>query len=902
MDNEISAEYQKAIEKNKMTFQKVPPHDHRRNLAERAIQTFKAHFIAILCGVDESFPMHLWCRILPQVEMTLNLLRPSRLLPTVSAHAHLYGQHDYNAHPLAPLGCAVEMHVQPDIRETFAPHSVSGFNVGTSLEHYRCYKIWVKETRAIRVANTVFFKHKYLTMPTVTNADALLHAAQDMNTALLGGIGQASDTKQAIEKLMQIFKQNAEKEKKVQNDSQIQRVRMEQAAAQRVQLEATNEAEAEDIVITQDDDNEPPQLVPPDPKASPAFNTRSQRGSRNITQDVMLMTMEISSTSKLIMPKNAASRKYPLEFLCELAGAVLDGDTGELMEYRHLMKHPKYRQVWGYAFGTEIGRLAQGLKGRVEGTDTFFFIHKHEVPRDRLKDVTYDRICCNVRPEKDDPNRVRITVGGGDINFPGDCGTPTADILTVKLLFNSVVSTAGAKFMTIDISNFYLNTPMERYEYIKMKIKNFPQDVIDEYKLMEKVTPDGYVFVEARKGVYGLPQAGILAQELLEERLAKKGYHQSKITPGFWTHEWRPICFSLVVDDFGVKYVGREHAEHLLSAIEDHYTCKADWEGTRYLGLTLDWDYDRREVHLSMPVYVHEAAKRFKHLLPKKPQHQPHPHVATNYGSKVQYAAAPDDSNILSDKEKKYIQQVLGTFLYYGRAVDGTMLVPLSAIASEQATPTERTLNKVHQFLDYALTNPDAILTYRASDMVLAVHSDASYLIEPNARSRAGGHFFMSKDVPCPPNNGAVHNIAQIIKTVMTSAAEAELGALYINAREAVPIRMVLMEMGHHQPKTPMQTDNTTALGVVNNNIQARRTKAMDMRFHWLRCRDSQGQFRYYWMPGPTNLADYWTKHFCAKHHTSMRPQILTPVSILQALRRRLGKSMPVFSTSERVC
>ena len=104
LDNKISAEYQKAIEKNKMTFQKVPPHDHRRNLAERAIQTFKAHFIAILCGVDESFPMHLWCRILPQVEMTLNLLRPSRLLPTVSAHAHLYGQHDYNAHPLAPLG------------------------------------------------------------------------------------------------------------------------------------------------------------------------------------------------------------------------------------------------------------------------------------------------------------------------------------------------------------------------------------------------------------------------------------------------------------------------------------------------------------------------------------------------------------------------------------------------------------------------------------------------------------------------------------------------------------------------------------------------------------------------------------------------------------------------------
>ena len=107
-----------------------------------------------------------------------------------------------------------------------------------------------------------------------------------------------------------------------------------------------------------------------------------------------------------------------------------------------------------------------------------------------------------------------------------------------------------------------------------------------------------------------------------------------------------------------------------------------------------------------------------------------------------------------------------------------------------------------------------------------------------------------------PANNGAVLNIAQIIKAVMSSAAEAELGALYINAREAIPMRTTLEEMGHPQPRTPIQTDNTTALGVVNNNIQARRTKAMDMRFHWLRCRDSQGQFRYYWRPGPTNKGD----------------------------------------------
>jgi len=180
-------------------------------------------------------------------------------------------------------------------------------------------------------------------------------------------------------------------------------------------------------------------------------------------------------------------------------------------------------------FGDEIGRLAQGLPGRVDGTNTIFFIHKHEVPPDRRKDVTYDRIVCTVRPEKDDPYRTRLTVGGNLINYPGDCGTPTADLLTVKLLLNSVVSTPGAKFMTIDISNFYLNTPLDRYEYIKMKLENFPEDVIEHYNLRDKVTPDGFVYAECRRGMYGLPQSGILAQQLLEERLAARATTRAKL-------------------------------------------------------------------------------------------------------------------------------------------------------------------------------------------------------------------------------------------------------------------------------------------------------------------------------------------------------------------------------------
>jgi hypothetical protein len=177
------------------------------------------------------------------------------------------------------------------------------------------------------------------------------------------------------------------------------------------------------------------------------------------------------------------------------------------------------------------------------------------------------------------------------------------------------------------------------------------------------------------------------------------------------------------------------------------------------------------------------------------------------------------------------------------------------------------------------------LVTYEKSDMVIAVNSNASYLSKPLARSRVGGHFFCSSNTDDPPNNGAVLNISKILKAVMSSASKAELGALCINAREAIPMRYLLEEMGHKQPPTPIQTDNSTAHGVVTHNIQARCTKAMDMRFHWLRCRDSQGRFRYYWRPGPANRADYWTKHHSAAHHIEKCPSILTSKVILDALR-----------------
>jgi hypothetical protein len=121
------------------------------------------------------------------------------------------------------------------------------------------------------------------------------------------------------------------------------------------------------------------------------------------------------------------------------------------------------------------------------------------------------------------------------------------------------------------------------------------------------------------------------------------------------------------------------------------------------------------------------------------------------------------------------------------------------------------------------------------------------------------------------PNNGAILTMSTIIKAVMSPAAEAELGALFLNAKEAVFIRQILTEMSHPQPRTPIQTDNMTAEAVVNNRMQPKRLKSMDMRIHWLKCREAQEQFKIHWRPGKTNLADYFTKHHAPAHHVNIR-------------------------------
>jgi hypothetical protein len=212
LDNEASTALKNFFTVNNIACQLVPPHCHRRNAAERAIRTFKEHFVAGISSVDPSFPMHLWDRLLPQAEITLNLLWTSRLHPQLSAAAHYHGLVDYNKTAFAPPGCKIIAHKKPGNRRTWAPHGQHGYSLGPAMHHYRCQNVYISTTASKRIVDTLkLFPHNYQ-MTQLSSTNRLLLAAKDMTDAFqnphpevpFASVGD--DTVKALADLAAIFK------------------------------------------------------------------------------------------------------------------------------------------------------------------------------------------------------------------------------------------------------------------------------------------------------------------------------------------------------------------------------------------------------------------------------------------------------------------------------------------------------------------------------------------------------------------------------------------------------------------------------------------------------------------------------------------------------------------------
>jgi hypothetical protein len=369
LDNEASTALKNYFTANNIAYQLVTPHCHRRNAAERAIRTFKEHFVAGLSSVDPSFPMHLWDRLLPQAEITLNLLRTYRLHPQLSAAAHYHGLVDYNKTAFAPPGCKIIAHEKPGKRRTWAPHGQHGYSLGPALHHYRCQNVYISTTASERIMDTLeYFPHNYQ-MPQFSSTNRLLIAAKDMTDAFRNPhpdapfVSVGDDTIAALADLAAIFKLKLQQAPSPATQASpptvVQRPSHIPSSTQILNSPMPNsrQTRSQTSIHTPDIPKGPlpPRVVTPRTlcHSSPRVPTGSRRLSpRNLSQDDFC-GMDTAHMA-IALGNHHWSRRHQ-------ANSVIHPVTGKEMEYSALMKDPRLQPLWTRGFGNECGRLFQGI-------------------------------------------------------------------------------------------------------------------------------------------------------------------------------------------------------------------------------------------------------------------------------------------------------------------------------------------------------------------------------------------------------------------------------------------------------------------------------------------------------------------------------------------------------------
>jgi hypothetical protein len=1030
MDNECAKLTKDWIKVETMSLELTPVAVHRTNKAERAIRTWKDHFIATLATTDPECPLFLWEDFKDQAELTLNSMRASRIHPLLSAWEALCGKFDVMATPIAPLGMKVMVHDTPEQRGTWQVHGSVGFYIGRALLHYRCHNVWMKETRATRISNCLAWFPKTVKMPGSSQVEELTAAVTDVRNLLKNLTGtpfrglqpevdraiseQLRDVRALFSPLavgtsneaiwprgQQVVQPNPAPIRIADalpdtNSAPSQRVptaqpqRVPTAQSQRVPTtqpqrvptaqsqivptvqsqrvsthQVVSTAPASIVIPLQQNQQVRPPLKPrsrhqyfdlTDTEINKLPNTTFNRIGKQFVDDEDPLDTAMGVVSGIVRHKKSRKLAFkywdnhlhdnepssPAEFAyidlqyaisnckwskykplaARMAAMAILEDTyrnhgpslnnkkkarqrqryvpwyhkrlnsinSAVAELRNTMqadfenyadqyawtavdlnvdgsrltsasalKGPE-KELWEKAHGEEIIRLIESETGR--------FIHRSEMPQGRK--AAYYNPQLKIKVKADGTiYRVRGTIGGDQIIYPGVTTAYTAHLETIRILLNAVVS-EDAFFMTADIKDFYLGTPLPNVEYMRISLKHIPLDVQERYNIASMVH-NGYVLMEISKGIYGLPQAGKLAQDRLVAHLAKNGYIQCVNTPCLFIHQTNGVAFTLVVDDFLIKYSDRKDVNHLLTVLRELYTITTEFGATqKYVGITLHHNRAQRHIDMSIPGYVQKAIQRFQRTNLKGAD-SPIIYVPPNYGKHQQEVPLDEPSVPLTAAEILELQEIVGVFLFYARAVDPTMLTAINKIASRQAKPTSLIKKEVERFLQYANKWPDATMRIRASNMKLVCHSDGSYLSESEARSRAGGILFLGdcKDNEAP--NAPICFLSVIIKTVVSSATATEYAAAFIVAQAAISIINTLADLGYPQKETEFFCDNLCAVGLANNNFTLKRTKTIDMRYHWIRDQVKLGIFKVTWKAGKLNLADFFTKAHPVKHHLQIR-------------------------------
>ena len=820
-DNAVNNDFVAHLRKKGIQVQLAPPNNHRANKAERAIQTFKNHFIAGLATCDPQFPITQAKNLTHQCLLTLNLMRKSRL-SDATAQVEMHGPFDSNRYDLHPPGCRLVTLDDPSDRRSFAPHGTVAFYLGPAPNHYRSYTVFVPTTSATRVTDSVDWLPftdivpKYPTLPPGLFANAATPV-------------QTNPTADVIPTV--------------------------------------------DVPVPSQHDiiNQP--FQPTTPPITPVT-----------TPMVPLSTMsplESEGARSSFPPPPLQPTNLTDTLSSEGAGGPSDGQNDPqsnlamYVYYQKAIRGPNF-YTWQDSMNTEMDRLVNKTKSMSYKPDGIIppgakVSTGNPVIKEKLDPLDHSRVT---------EYRTRMTWGRE--KEPGDHPTSssTIDTTAMKLLLNSTVSDHTALLSTIDISDFYLHSQLSTPHYMKIPIRFLPP-ITRTWLGITNLPDDATLLFEVYNAIYGMDDAGRVSQQNLIEHLRPHGFYMCRHTPGLFRHRQRTrIFFETWVDDFLIKSdPATDDLTHLQTVLALKYPIKFQLKATAYLGYNItlyrhptDPQLDR--LTIQMRDYVQSGLAALNFTATSKPG-SPILYTPPSYGNSIQYEAV-DDSPPASPEQQTFLRSAVGIFRYYCDAVDPSPLLAISKLAQDQSAPTLNTMVRLDRFLNYMAANPNATIVYKPSDMQLHVHSDESYLSDKKSRSRAAGVstcgpiVFAGLDQP-HSINGLVRCTSTIIPSVVGSATDASYAAMYLNGQCAEVDRQTLLDLGHPQQPTTMTYDNEPAGNIVLRTAKIKKSKAILMKYHWIQDRSEMGHFKVVWGPGPHNLADFPSKAHPIHHYRSMR-------------------------------
>lgn len=870
VDNETSETMEEFWRKKKIKYEYVPPYMHSANIAEKMIDTAKRTLICMMIGTDPDAPLQLWNHYVSQLIIILNSIRASRTKPEISAYHHMHGEaFDIDKHPMAPVGTLVITHAPPEKRQPFAPHGTAAYYVGPAITSYRCFEVWVSITKRIRTTNTVSWHPKGFSMPYSTSEEILTEAFNNLSNAIkMVHIPKNENNKNLSELGHRLTDNMKELFQHISGDRQEEGPTIDSQTSPLqhpfVLIHKTKKTKDDDIETTANASIERVEITPTEPSERvPAEETRTKSKSSGAAKRSKKkgkivawsrLTLQYIEDAKAVGSDEALTRYK--ENLKALPTKLFDPQQSKKRDNSFV--HPpaplnfeKCKQTpaakhWWQASDEEWVRLAELYK-------TIQFIKFNQKPTDKKAMYYNPRPSQKVNEDGTLAYRIRGTVGGNLQEYEGITAAHTAGMEAVKILLNSTISTPGAKFCTMDLSNFYLNSTLDTPEYMKVHRRQISDNIIQKYNLQDDFVGD-FLMVKIIGGIYGLKNAGILAQKQLVKLLNESGYYAETDTPCIFNHkDNKDITFTLTVDDFGIKYTHVTSRQHLLETLQKKYVVTTNYKGDEHIGLKITWDYPNGKFTTQIPGYIHALLKRLD-LTNLPGAESACIYTPPSYGTKGAQMSNETTYEPCTDAEKLLIQRASGALLYYSAATDATMGPAVAKLSCSGFNTNSVTL--LMRLLNFASRYQDAITTYYASNMQLSITADASYQSEPQSRSRLGGCFKLGTDT----KQGYFATISKIIENVCGSVGEAEYGSLFKNAQKAVGYKTILEAIGHKQDTTVIKTDNKCAEGLANNTIKQKHSKSVEKAFHWLRQQVELKRFSVIWEKGSTNEADFFTK------------------------------------------